>query len=52
MKYYIVKEWVTCGNGPARLFIVEKEEIAKDFCKKQPTFYYQEFDINNKDEEI
>lgn len=43
MKYYLIFERATpgcCCVYPT--YIVEKEEVAKDFCKEYPHFYYNE----------
>ena len=52
MKYYVIEEFIN-GKGliTKPLFVVEKEEIAKDLVKRYNLFAYVEFDTEeNKDE--
>lgn len=57
MKYYIIstktqyKIYDNCDVvgviTPSKVsFIVEKEEIAKDFCKKNPSYEYEEVEVD------
>lgn len=49
MKYYVIYEQYHAGNYFESKFvcIVEHEEIAKDFCKKNHGYYYEEVKIEN-----
>lgn len=44
MKYYIIYSQYYSGNYFANqtFCIVEHEEVAKDFCKKNSNYYYEE----------
>lgn len=56
MKYYLIYEQLpsenkiygTYGRWDRCIYIVEHEEIAKDFCKKNSGFYYEEVEIKGE----
>lgn len=52
MKYYVIEQIVECGNQASKpLFVVEKEEIAKDVVKRYTGLTYFVYSTNeNKDE--
>lgn len=53
MKYYLIyeqlpsenKNYGIYGSWDRCIYIVEHEEVAKDFCKKNYGFYYEEVKI-------
>ena len=49
MKYYVIEEIVAYGNQVSKpLFVVEKEEIAKDVTKRYSGLIYSEYDTKEK----
>ena len=52
MKYYLIEEIVEYGSRISKpLYVVEKEEIAKDLVKRFDYLTYTEYDTEEDDEE-